>query len=204
MREQATPTIRRAPPRLLLLGGILALAVQAASAAEADPLKMEEEAGAAASTALEVLPIPQTPPTPQAVEEYRLKLESRLLERYANMPEYAGKVAKVTVILSKPIEYSLDGGLIRAEFDQLVHDTWGKRLPVLEQEYYVVTFGSGGVAQVRADPSIRIGLDLEKTYSEKAPPISNPFRNIEDNEAFSDAPAVKMPEWWRPGFPELR
>lgn len=168
------------------------------------PTNQPDGEGPPPAVATQLPPTPQAPPTPEAVEEYRTKLESRLLERYANMPEYAGKVAKVTAVLSKPLEYSMDGGLIRAEFDQLVHDTWGKRLPALEKEYYVVTFGAGGALQVRTDPSIRVGLDHEKTYSEKAPLVADPFRNIEEYEAFSDVPTVKMPEWWRPDFPELR
>ncbi len=100
-------------------------------------------------------------PSPEAVEKYRVRLEDRLLERYGNLPEYAGKVARVRVVLSRPLDVSLDGSLIRAEFDQLVYDNWGNRMPDLEKEYYIVTFGSGGVRQVRSDPSIRIGRDLE-------------------------------------------
>ncbi len=125
------------------------------------------------------------------------------MERDNNNPEYAGKVARVTVVLSKPPETSFDGTLIRAEFDQLVYDHWGKRLPALEKEYYVVTFGSGGAERVRADPSVRIGLDMEKTYSERAPLAADPFRNVREDEAFKPTPPVRMPDWWRPEFPEL-
>lgn len=143
------------------------------------------------------------PPTREEVEIYRKRLELRLLERYNNLPDHAGNVAKVSVILSKPLEEALDGSRIRAEFDQLVYDPWGKRIPELEKEYYVVVFGSGGAQQVRSDPSIRIGLDLEKTYSERAPLAADPFRNVSESAAFRPAPQVKMPEWWRPDFPEL-
>lgn len=143
------------------------------------------------------------PPTPQAVEAYRSKLENRLLERYNNLPDFAGKVARVQIVLSRPPEVSLDGGMIRAEFDQLVYDNWGKRLPALEKEYYVVVFGSGGAAQVRSEPSVRIGLDMEKTYSERAPLAADPFRNVPKTEAFRPAKQAKMPDWWRPEFPEL-
>lgn len=151
------------------------------------------------------------PPTRVEVEDYRRRLELRLLERYNNLPEHAGNVGRVTVVLSKPLQLSLDGEMIRAEFDQLVFDPWGKRIPALEEEYYVVTFGAGGARQVRADPSIRVGLDLEKAYSERAPLNADPFNRVPEDRAFRPAPtpesataAVKMPEWWRPDFPELQ
>lgn len=138
------------------------------------------------------------PATPQSVLDYQLKLEARLLERYNNLPEYGGMIGRVAIVLSKPLETSMDGSMIRAEFDQLVYDHWGKRLPALEKEYYVVTFGAGGVHQVRTDPSIRVGLDMEKTFSERAPLPADPFRAIEDAEAFRPTPTMDMPEWWRP------
>lgn len=148
------------------------------------------------------------PPTRQEVEDYRQRLETRLLERYNNMPEYTGQVGRVTVMLSKPLQESLDGDMIRAEFDQMVLDPWGKRIPALEKEYYVVTFGSGGARQVRSDPSIRVGLDLEKTYSERVPLNADPFARTGESRAFSPAPSreaqTKMPDWWRPDFPELQ
>lgn len=149
------------------------------------------------------------PPTRMEIEDYRRRLEMRLLERYNNLPEHAGNVGRVTVVLSKPLQLSLDGEMIRAEFDQLVFDPWGKRIPALEEEYYVVTFGAGGARQVRADPSIRVGLDLEKSYSERAPLNADPFSRVPEDRAFRPAPApdtatVKMPGWWRPDFPELQ
>lgn len=140
------------------------------------------------------------PPTPAEVETYRQRLELRLLERYNNLPDHAGQVAKVSVVLSKPLQPSLDGSRIRAEFDQLVYDPWGKRIPVLEQEYYVVVFGSGGTQQVRSDPSIRVGLNMEKTYSEHTPLAADPFKNVPEDAAFQPAPKAKMPDWWRPEF----
>ena len=158
--------------------------------------------GADAPAATE--PPPQEPPTPEAVENYRIKLEQRLLERYNNLPAHAGKVYQVRIVAAKPPEASLDGRFIRAEFDQLVYDIWGRRIPALEQEYYVVTFGAGGVEQVRSDPSIRVGLDMEKTYSERSPLAADPFRNVQEYEAFKDDPKTGMPGWWRPDFPELR
>ncbi len=158
------------------------------------------------------------PPSRAEVEEYRSRLEMRLLERYNNMPDHAGNVGRVTVALSKPLQTSLDGTMIRAEFDQLVFDPWGRRIPELEEEYYVVTFGSGGARQVRADPSIRVGLNLEKTWSERAPLAADPFSRVPEDRAFHPAPKperarqepqtavprVRMPEWWRPDFPELQ
>ncbi len=148
-------------------------------------------------------PAEAPPPTPEGVERYRVRLEERLIERYNNLPGYAGVVARVAVVLSRPLDVSLDGRLMRAEFDQLVYDHWGKRLPALEKEYYVVTFGAGGAEQVRSDPSVRIGLDMEKTYSERAPLTADPFRNVREDDTFKPAPSLKMPDWWRPEFPEL-
>ncbi len=167
-------------------------------------------------------PVPERLPSRAEVEEYRRRLETRLLERYNNMPDHTGNVGRVTVALSKPLQTSLDGTMIRAEFDQLVFDPWGKRIPELEEEYYVVTFGSGGARQVRADPSIRVGLNLEKAWSEQAPLAADPFARIPEDRAFHPAekpekaepqaepraetavPQVRMPEWWRPDFPELQ
>ena len=56
---------------------------------------------------------------------------------------------------------------MRVRFDTLVYDLWGRRLPQLEKEHFVVTFGPGGVRTARADPSIRVGLDREDLYAER-------------------------------------
>lgn len=143
-------------------------------------------------------------PTPEGVEAYRQKLAARLYERYNNSPQHAGKVGKVSVVISKPLETSLDGRFILAEFDQLVYDIWGRRIPALEKEYYVVTFGTGGAAEVRTDPSVRVGLDLHGSYSELAPLGADPFSRISDPVARPEAAQPGMPGWWRPEFPELR
>lgn len=143
---------------------------------------------------------PPPPPTPECVEQYRVKLEQRLLDRYNNLPQYAGRVGKVEVVLSRPAEHSIDGKYIRAAYDQLVYDSWGVRMPELEKEYFSVTFGSGGVRHVRSEPSIRVGLDAEKIYSEAAPPVADPFRNVVPSDAFRPAPLAQMPAWWRPEF----
>jgi hypothetical protein len=145
---------------------------------------------------------PEAPPTPAEVEDYRLRLEERLRERYNNLPEFAGRVGRVTVFLARPIKMSLDGKLLRAEFDQLVHDNWGGRLPELEKEYFVVTFASGGAELARTDPSVRIGLDLEKTYSERVPLAADPFARPPDPAGASGRGGDHaMPEWWRPRLP---
>ncbi len=148
-------------------------------------------------------------PTPQEVENYRRRLEFRLLERYNNLPQHAGNVGKVSVVLSRPLQPSLDGTRLRAEFDQLVYDPWGRRIPALEKEYYVVTFGSGGARQVRSDPSVRVGLNYERTYSEPGPEsdIAEKIRRLPSDHAFRAAPKpeeppLKMPDWWRPDFAE--
>lgn len=161
----------------------------------------DEEVGQTAIFESAPEPPPREPeplPTPEGVETYRRKLEHRLHERFDNQPDYAGKIGRVTVILARPLEYSMDGRFIRAEFDVIVQDIWGERLAALEKEYFVVTFGSGGAEAVRSDPSVRVGLDLEKTYSERAPLAADPFRRIEEAEAFRKTPTVTMPEWWRP------
>lgn len=154
-------------------------------------------------------PQPPAQPSRQEVEDYRQRLEVRLLERYNNLPNYAGNVGRVEVVLSKPIEQSLDGSRLRAEFDQLVYDPWGRRIPKLEEEYFVVTFAAGGARQVRADPSIRVGLDYEKSYSEKMPLNADPFGKVQQSKAFAPeqrptAQTKKMPDWWRPDFPDLQ
>jgi hypothetical protein len=165
-------------------------------------LEPDPESGEPAVAA--ALPAPEDPPTPEAVERYRVRLEERLAERYNNLPDFAGQVGVVMAILAKPVEVSLDGKLLRAEFDQLVYDKWGGRLPQLEKEYYVVTFGSGGAETVRSDPGIRIGLDLEKSYSERAPLAADPFRRAGGEGSLGKEGAAKMPDWWRPEFPELK
>lgn len=152
---------------------------------------------------------PPSLPTRSEVEDYRQRLELRLLERYNNLPDHAGNVGRVEVVLSKPLEESLDGSRIRAEFDQLVYDPWGRRIPKLEEEYFVVTFAAGGARQVRSDPSVRVGLDHEQGYSERMPLSADPFGKVQSSKAFSPAPAPKtqekkMPNWWRPDFPELQ
>lgn len=176
----------------------------AANADETTTSRVGEPVAAPVADAMPEEPPEPPPPTPEAVENYRVKLEQKLLERYNNLPATAGRVAKVAIVLAKPLEVSLDGRFIRAEFDQLVYDIWGKRLPVLEKEYYVVTFGSGGAAQVRSDPSIRVGLDYERNYSELAPLAGDPFRHMERPAAPIREPQEKMPNWWRPEYPELR
>ncbi|MCL2000981.1 MAG: hypothetical protein FWG74_06065, partial [Planctomycetes bacterium] len=77
--------------------------------------KMEKNGGASPTNMpTAVLPATEeTPPTPEAVEQYRVRLEQRLLERYNNIPDYAGKVARVAVVVSKPMEVSFDARLIR-------------------------------------------------------------------------------------------
>lgn len=154
-------------------------------------------------------PQPLAQPSRAEVEDYRQRLELRLLERYNNLPEHAGNVGRVEVILSKPIEQSLDGSRLRAEFDQLVYDPWGRRIPKLEEEYFVVTFAAGGAKQVRSDPSVRVGLDHETGYSERMPLNADPFAKVQQSKAFAPAPKPaaktrKMADWWRPDFPELQ
>ena len=155
---------------------------------------------------------PEPPPTPEEVEQYRLRLERSLLDKYANHQDYAGRVAWVAVILSKPPVASVDGKFIKVEFDQLVYDNWGGRIPELEKEYFVVTFGSGGAEQVRSDPSVRIDKETLAAYARIEPPSAPPLSRIPGDEAFGSKPHIAppvtihrpdMPAWWRPEFPGL-
>lgn len=78
-------------------------------------------------------------PTEDNVEAARGILEGRLFDRYNGHPRYAGTVDKVA-LLGGTLRYSFDGKSVSAEFEQLVYDSLGNRIPLLEREYFVVTF----------------------------------------------------------------
>lgn len=103
------------------------------------------------------------------VELYRRELERRLLDKYNNLPDWAGKVGRVEVIVGKNIEHSIDGKKQRVEFDQLVYDQWGKRITKLEKDYFIVVFGDKIPKVVQLDPSINVGLDAQAGFSESYP-----------------------------------
>lgn len=97
---------------------------------------------------------------------YQKALEERLLARYNNHPTYGGRVAAVRLRQARPPRRSVDGKEIQVEFTQLVYDRWGERIPDLEREYYVITFGHGVPRFVRTDPTITVGMHLEGGFSE--------------------------------------
>ncbi|MCX7934915.1 MAG: hypothetical protein N3A66_06610 [Planctomycetota bacterium] len=107
------------------------------------------------------------------VETYRRLLAQRLLEKYNNLPDYAGQISQVELFVAQPPLRSVDGKEMRVEYDQIVRDKWGRRVPALEKEYFIVTFGPGAVRQVPVEPSLQIGLKQEEgLYSEQIPVTS--------------------------------
>ena len=137
-------------------------------------------------------------PIPPEVRDYQRKLSAHLLDKHNNRPEFAGKVARVDVVMPRPLRRSLDGRYIQAEFDQLVYDSWGRRLPQLESEYFVVTFGTEGAEVVRAEPSIRIGLDAEVNFGERGEMAGTPLAALRKGEAVQPAPATSPVDWRNP------
>jgi len=126
------------------------------------------------------------------VQAYEQQLEKRLLDRYNNLPDYAGKISRVDLVLTRPPDRSVDGQELRAEFSQLVYDKWGNRVSRLEKEYYIITFGHGRPRLVRTDPSIKFGLDTESGYSERFPADPERCAPAPQPEAAPAAPAVPM------------
>ncbi len=111
-------------------------------------------------------PIDVPAPELENINRYASALEENLLKRYNNTPRFAGNVAKVRLLAEKEPEFSMDRKKIRMEWAQVVFDHWGKRIPELEEEYYVVVFGDGKPLMQRTRPSISIGLNNESGYSE--------------------------------------
>lgn len=112
-------------------------------------------------------PAVQVPaPELENVNRYAQALQEKLLRRYNNTPPYAGNVAKVQLLPTQDPEVSMDGRKLRMEWSQVVFDSWGKRIPDLEKEYYIVTFGDGKPLMQRTRPTITVGLNNESGYSE--------------------------------------
>lgn len=111
-------------------------------------------------------PIDIPAPEMENINLYAQALQEHLLRRYNNTPRFAGKVAKVQLIAEKEPEFSLDRKRIRMNWSQVVLDSWGERIPELEEEYYIVVFGDGKPLLQRTRPSITIGLNNESGYSE--------------------------------------
>lgn len=101
------------------------------------------------------------------IDSYRRQLEQSLLDRYNNTPKFAGQIARVELIIPDEPVQSVDKQEVQVEFDQLVYDRWGKRVPELEGEYFMVTFSTGSARLVQTEASLRIGLDKPGGYSER-------------------------------------
>lgn len=114
---------------------------------------------------------PRDVPAPELenVNRYARALEAKLRQRYNNTPAFAGRVGRVQLLPVGEPQVSLDGRKLRMEWSQIVFDEWGQRLPELEKEYYVVTFGDGKPQMQRTRPSITVGLNNEGGYGEFAP-----------------------------------
>jgi len=107
-------------------------------------------------------------PSPAAknIMLYRQELEERLKQRYENMSAYHGKIGRVDLIMSRLPRTSLDKSQIEIEFSQRVLNKWGDRIPELEEEYFVITFGDGIPKVKSSKPSIDIGMKHEGGYGE--------------------------------------
>lgn len=116
---------------------------------------------------------------------YKMQLERNLLARYNNLPDWSGKIGRVELVIPRAPEHSVNGENVRVEFNQIVYDQWGKRVPDLEKEYFFITFGTGKPRLVRTAPSMTIGLDAGSTYSEDLP--------IQSGPVVSPRPAYEMP-----------
>lgn len=115
--------------------------------------------------------VPQIAPAtqreePTNIDLYARELEARLHRRYNNTPRYAGRVALVNLVMTHPPRQSVDGKETQVEWSQIVHDKWGKRIPELEEEYYVVTFGDGLPRRQVTRPSLTVGMHTEGGFSE--------------------------------------
>lgn len=114
-------------------------------------------------------PVDVPAPELENVNRYARALENKLRQRYNNTPAFAGKVGKVQLLPVGEPQVSLDGRKMRMEWSQIVFDEWGRRIPELEKEFYVVTFGDGKPLMQRTRPTITVGLNNEGGYSEFAP-----------------------------------
>ncbi len=126
-------------------------------------------------------PIDVPAPELENINRYAAALEENLLRRYNNTPGFAGKVAKVRLLADHEPEFSMDHKKIRMEWSQVVFDQWGKRIPELEEEYYIVVFGDGKPLMQRTRPSISVGLNNESGYSEFAPVRGGTLSTLEYN-----------------------
>jgi hypothetical protein len=103
------------------------------------------------------------------MEIYKERLEAKLLRQYKNHPEFGRNVNKVKLEVVRDIKSDESGKLRKVEFSQLVYDIWGERIPELEKEYFVITFGPQEMAYrnyTPVRPKINVGLNTRGSYSE--------------------------------------
>ncbi len=77
-------------------------------------------------------------PTFENLEMEKETIQADLLDKYNNWLASAGQIGRVEMVLSKPVRYARDGSWVKGEFNQIVHDIYGRRLPDYETEYYVI------------------------------------------------------------------
>ncbi|MBN2711649.1 MAG: hypothetical protein JXR97_04345 [Planctomycetes bacterium] len=148
------------------------------------------------------------------VKTYKEQLERNLKQRYNNTQEWAGKISRVELIMPRPPEESLNGEEVKVEFDQLVYDNYDNRVPELEKEYFIITFGSGQPRLVKTDPSLDVGLSNRGEYSESYPlrtgkvgglSRTRPFVNEKNTGPFEELkaqpPVLRVPEMSAPVVP---
>ncbi len=105
------------------------------------------------------------------IKIYKERLEHRLLYQYKNHPLYGKKVAKVVLDVVKDIKSDTNNQYRKVEFSQLVYDIWGDRIPTLEKEFFVVTFGPPSQQKISmpGKEKISVGLQTRGSYSEYTP-----------------------------------
>ncbi|MHC4886810.1 MAG: hypothetical protein ACYTGH_17170, partial [Planctomycetota bacterium] len=116
----------------------------------------------------------------RGMEEYQARLEAKLLRQHRNHPVHGKKVYRVELEVTKDIQIDVEGRQHKVEWAQLIYDHWGNRIPELEKEFFVVTFGSprdgagpnGRIHNVK--PSISVGMNAAGLSGEHRPVTALP------------------------------
>lgn len=117
---------------------------------------------------------------------YKERLEQRLLHQYKNHPLFGKKVSRVELDVVKDIKSDVSHNLRKVEFSQLVYDNWGNRIPELEKEYFVVTFGPKNMRKVSMPrQKISVGLDVMGSYSEHTPVTAGDVGQLRQQETLT-------------------